>query len=228
MKPHKLGIVIPWRPQPSRLAAFNYVKSWYELIYPDAKIYLVDTDHVKFNISAARNKGCLEAFSDGCDVVIVSDADILVDKESFETTIEFCVSRNAIAIPYRSAVRLNLQQSDDLIGGVVSLAQATRGVRTSAVDVGGVCVVSRIAFEGMNGWDENFDGWGHEDLAFKLAYDTLYGEMRRFAGQIVFLYHEDRDFSNATENLSRFQMYEKVIQENPEGLKELIKHNMVS
>jgi predicted glycosyltransferase involved in capsule biosynthesis len=227
MKKYKLGIVIPWRPQPSRLAAFTYVTSWYELMYPDAKIYLSDTPHAKFNVSAARNRGCLEAFSDGCDVVIVSDADVLLEKMYFDQAIKSAGDHNSIVLPYKGAFRPSVEQSGWITSSETSWGHATRGLRQHGADVGGVCVVSRPAFEAVNGWDENFEGWGHEDMVFKLVYDTLFGTMRRFNGNLIFLAHDDRDMSNEPQNLIRYQMYIEVAKDNPEGLKDVIKNNMV-
>lgn len=54
---------------------------------------------------------------------------------------------------------------------------------------GGVIVIRVDAWWRAGGMDERFQGWGHEDAAFRLAADTLLGPTVRHPGAIHHLWH---------------------------------------
>lgn len=223
----KTGIVIPWRPQPSRIAPFEFVVSWYKAMYPDAPIYISDSKSEKFSVSAARNAGCRQAFADGCDVVIVSDADVLIEKEYLDQAIDHCRKRNSLSFPYTWCGRASYERSQGIMYDKQPWVDGS-DVNYIGLIVGAICVISKIAFEDINGWDERFYEWGHEDIAFELTFRYLHGDVKRFDGKVVMLYHEDRDMSNEPNNLSRYHLYVKTAEElGEQGLRDLIKDNML-
>jgi predicted glycosyltransferase involved in capsule biosynthesis len=223
----KTGIVIPWRPQPSRLAAFDFVMSWYREMYPDYPIYLADGGDGPFNISAARNTGCKEAFEDDCDVVIVSDADALVEKRFIDEAVAYARRRNSVAFPFNWTGYATYDMTNEILYNEGDWVNGPKVSLSTPHLVSGVYVISRIAFEDVNGWDERFVGWGHEDVAFYVTFKTLHGEIKRFDGDLLFLYHEDRDFSNEPANAGRLRIYDDTIKDfGEEGLRNLIKDNM--
>ena len=59
----------------------------------------------------------------------------------------------------------------------------------------------------MNGFDENFVGWGGEDNAFKLACDQILGPVKRLDGPLFHLWHPPTERNSHTENHVRYLAY---------------------
>ena len=58
-----LTVIIPWRAQATRLAAFDAVVDWYRSNIPGVDIMTIDSDETVFNLSRCRNLG-IDAISD--------------------------------------------------------------------------------------------------------------------------------------------------------------------
>jgi predicted glycosyltransferase involved in capsule biosynthesis len=209
----KVGLVIPWRPQPTRVYAFEATMNRYSDQLPGVTAYYGDTDDEIFNPSGARNKGCLEAIADGCDVLVVSDADLFVEPYPLHKSIEKAASENVISIPYIDLLFLSKMESDEIIAGredVHSLAKKP-GITIFRGQVGGIFVLSESTFRILNGWDERFQGWGFEDLAIREAHKAIFNrDLHRTYGIAVSLNHEDRDKSLLEDNESRFKEYQSL------------------
>src|SRR6516164_736816 len=65
-------VVIPWRPSPSRLAAYRRVREFWRLV--NWPIVTADSDTEVFSLSQARNNGVRQADT---PIVVISDADTI-------------------------------------------------------------------------------------------------------------------------------------------------------
>lgn len=76
-----------------------------------------------------------------------------------------------------------------------------RGVRTFNL------AVWRSDFERVNGFDELFQGWGHEDadLAVRLMHAGVQRKDGQFALPVLHLWHRESDRGRETENMQRLQ-----------------------
>lgn len=206
----KLGIVIPWRRQDSRAAAFTKTIERLSEQFPDATIYCSDKPVERFNISGARNKGCLEAIEDGCDTLLVVDADMLLEKDAIERAIEKSKLMVSVCLPYTLINRLNEELSTSVINNEVSFDETrtdSRGV-IQQNQVGGAYVMQSSTFLRLNGWDERFVGWGFEDDAFGAAHSAILGKtLDKVQGYAVTFYHLDRDQANLEDNRQRYYSY---------------------
>jgi hypothetical protein len=64
----------------------------------------------------------------------------------------------------------------------------------------GMLAVPREAFNRIDGYDERFVGWGHEDVAFRLKLDNEWGEHARVRdGFVMHLWHPREDATFDTE-----------------------------
>ena len=206
----KLGIVIPWRQQPSRIAAFHRTVEEISNDFPDASIYFSDTDSERFNLSASRNRGCRFAIKDGCDIMLVLDADTLLEKEAVENSIRVAYELDIVSLPYVVWNSLDTELSTSLLNKQLLVEDVRRGnVGTlSRVHVGGAYVLTASTFLRLNGWDERFVGWGFEDNAFEAAHKVLLDRgFHRSAGHAITFDHEDRDQDNIEINRQRFYEY---------------------
>lgn len=209
----KIGLVIPWRPQPTRIYAFKATVSRYSNQLPGVNIYYGDTDDEIFNVSGSRNRGCMEAISDGCDILIVSDADIFLEPYPLHKSIEKAASENIVSLPFTDIMFLSQMESSALITGEETLYSIRQkpGITVFYYQIGGVFVLSAATFKILNGWDERFEGWGFEDLAMNEAHKAILGkDYHRSHGISGSLYHDDRDKSNLEKNESRFKEYQTL------------------
>ena len=76
-----LIVLIPWRPQPSRVSAFDAVVAWYRENLGDVDIRTVDSDDEVFNLARCRNLG-IASIDDENSVVIINDADTIPELDA--------------------------------------------------------------------------------------------------------------------------------------------------
>lgn len=67
--------------------------------------------------------------------------------------------------------------------------------------------VAKSDFLAINGFDEAYQGWGHEDadLAIRLIHNKVYRKDGRFAVPVLHLWHPDNSRHNEQENWKRLQ-----------------------
>ena len=80
-------VVIPWRPAPSRIDAFERVVAWYERTLPEFEIRTLDTDDDLFALARIRNLA-VTILDDPDDVVVINDADTFPDPEPLRSAVD--------------------------------------------------------------------------------------------------------------------------------------------
>lgn len=221
----KLGIVVPWRPRPTRIQAFSLTVNRLMDQFPDSTIYYADKEEEIFNVSGSRNQGCLSAIKDDCDMLLVVDADTLLSKESVESAISKAVENDCVCLPYTTYNRLYKQLSTSLIDKEKSYEDLAVYGADSVVDhPGGAYVMSSSTFLLLNGWDQRFVGWGYEDDAFLEAHRVYLGkDIQRVEGYALSLFHMDRDQDYMEQNRQRFDYYKN---RSKEEMVEIIRGNI--
>jgi hypothetical protein len=182
-----LTVLIPWRPQPSRVAAFEAVSAWYHAHFADVTIQTVDSPDAVFNLAQCRNLG-METIVDAGQVVIINDADTLPELQPLIAAIAAAATSGLVHLPYTEYRWL----------GATGTAQHADGRELADADfelVRGACsgiyVATPTTWWTHGGQDERFRGWGFEDAAWFLAHGTLLGEEpRRHIGRVYALHHE--------------------------------------
>lgn len=222
----RIGLCIPWRAQPSRVGAFDVTIEWYSKVLPEATVYLGDEPRAKtFNVSAARNRACDAALLDGCDVLVVSDADVLPDRDALVEAIDLISSGEDMVIPYREMLRLSKEATVDVLNG--KELNREDYVEHGAW-AGGLVVISSRCFRALNGWDERFMSWGQEDDAFAIAYKTIFGkDIPRCGGDLPSLWHEDRDTSKTWNNYWILRKYEDSLKRDQSAMIRRVLDNRV-
>jgi hypothetical protein len=199
-------VIIPWRPQPSRIAAFDIVLDWYRTNLPGSDIRLVDSVDPVFNLAQCRNSG-VASVDDADEVVIIGDADTLPELPPLRAAIEAAASDGLVHLPYTEYRWL----------GAAGTAQLTDGAALADCDFelvrgacSGVYVTTPATWRRHGGQDERFRGWGFEDAAWYLAHETLLGEPpRRHEGRVYALHHkaEVREGEHYDANAALMQGY---------------------
>ncbi len=198
-------VVLPWRPAPSRIPAFERVLAWYAAQLPELTVHTVDTDDDPFVLAACRNRAMREAAPDS--VVVVGDADTLPEPGALRAAIEAARRSDLVHLPYTAYHWLGRSGTAQFAAGV-PLPDCDHELVVGACS--GVYVATPRTWASHGGQDENFRGWGFEDAAWYLAHQTLLGAPPvRHPGRVYALHHEGEVRSGARydANARRMQRY---------------------
>jgi hypothetical protein len=183
----KLGLVIPWREQPSRIKPLQAVLHWYETNLVDIEIFYSDRPGEFWNASASRNDGVKRAQEAHCDVIIINDADTLPEIEPLLKAIEQCQKDGMIHNPYRKCKYFDIEMTEKFFAGSdIKLLKHTLYTEAN----GGIYVCTPEAWWSVGGMDEKFIQWGGEDTALELAHTVIKGnKLIKHDGYIYCLGH---------------------------------------
>ncbi|MET4583102.1 hypothetical protein ABIE21_002621 [Conyzicola nivalis] len=180
-------VIIPWRPQPSRLAAFEATSEWYRANLPGAEIRTVDSGDVPFNLARCRNVG-MDAVADPDEVVIIGDADTIPSIAPLLEAVSAARDSGLVHLPYTRYQWLGAVGTAAFFDGApLESVEATLVVGACS----GVYVTTPRTWASHGGQDERFRGWGFEDSAWFAAHTTLLGSQpQRHDGNVYALHHE--------------------------------------
>lgn len=198
-------IVIPWRPAPSRLDAFDRVVDWYGRHFPELPLLTVDTGEQPFVLAACRNSAMADAGEE--EVVVIGDADTIPEPEALRAAIHAARTSDRVQLPYTEYRWLGRTGSAQYAEGV-ALDQCEHDLVTGACS--GVYVATPRTWARHGGQDERFRGWGFEDAAWYLAHETLVGAPpQRHEGRVYALHHvgETRAGAQYEANAARMARY---------------------
>lgn len=222
---NKVAFVIPLRLSELREPPFRYLENWLKTEFVDIPIYTSDSRQgVRFNVSEARNRGCLRAINDDVDILIVLDADTLVSKSVIEKAVRIAEETGALVMS-KGYVLLTEEESVDIFKGEKWPTSFEAKVFQSTP--GGLWVMSAEVFKTVNGWDERFIGWGYEDNALLSAYRKIYGKRaRRIKCLLLSLWHGNKDFTveSYLVNQERYMEYKSI---DKKYIHSLVDGNMV-
>ena len=213
-------VIIPWRPQPSRLAAFEATSRWYVENLPGAVVRTVDSGEVPFNLARCRNVG-IAAVPDPDEVVVIGDADTIPSIEPLLAAIAAAATSGLVHLPYTRYQWLGaLGTAAFFDGSPLAGVDATLVVGACS----GVYVTSPRTWASHGGQDERFRGWGFEDSAWYAAHTTLLGAVpQRHDGDVYALHHETqlREGEQYEANAALRERY-RAAEPSPEAMRELV------
>lgn len=162
-------LIIPWRETPSRKLIFKKVLDNYKQIFDDKNIIFCDSGSKIFNLSASRNIGIEQAINKNVKAIVVSDADVLVNLTTLIKAIKYAINNNKIVLPYNKVIQ---QDYDCNVLFTLPVPQPNR------INPCSLCIIIPTEiYKVIGGFDENFVGWGPEDIDFHLRYINKYKEM---------------------------------------------------
>jgi GT2 family glycosyltransferase len=165
-------------------------KHWEELGFD-----IVEGDHNEgpFNRSAAINTAA--RLAGDWDTAIVIDSDVIVNLNVVRDGITVSNEMDRIVFPFRVRQTLNHGMTSRILSGYNGSWVA--GIKGSFHDNLSSClVVPRSVWDAVGGFDERFIGWGWEDVAFKIAADTMAGNAMRLPGDLWHLWHHTSPENN--------------------------------
>jgi hypothetical protein len=163
-----------------------WVKAWWQR---EVKLSIVEGHHTEglFNRSAALNAAY--AKSPPCDVYLIIDADVICDPEQVAEAIELAHKEQRIYLAFSRRHNLNPRGTEKVMGGEQGSWRAWIG-KTYNDMASSAIAIPRATWDLLGGFDEKFEGWGFEDSAFALAYETLTGHtIQKVPGELWHLWH---------------------------------------
>lgn len=202
----KIGVVIPWREQPSRVRAFNAVVNWYKENLPEAQIYLPNHPGKVWMPSHTRNDGMRMAEKDGCDVVIFNDADTFPQLGPLRRAIQAASSDGRFHNPFTHYRMLEDRGTEQFFAGT-DLTKCSFKPFNSAC--WGTVVCTPKAWWDIGGMDEKFMQWGYEDTAMQIAHTIIKGTQFVKHQGIAFALGHAPQARNTPEFKNNRQLYEE-------------------
>jgi len=190
-------VLVPRRADPERDAIWDWVRRFWAL-QVGLPIFegWHDADEGPFNRSAAINRAAAEAGD--WDVAVVIDADVVLYHKMVTGAVDKVVRTGGPVLAYTERHQLTRQGSPYVLAsdpGRVDLRVAPRTWRRwTRARLRGACssanVVTRGLWETVGGFDEEFVGWGYEDIAFRVACETMSEvEMFKIPGVLFHIWH---------------------------------------
>lgn len=204
-----------------------WVRDRFHANHPDIAIFEGnDEGPGKFNRSLAINRAADAAGA--WDLALIADSDTFVDPAQVRQaadnathgTIEFWLTYDAFHY-------LSRRMSDLIMDGYTGYWGEGNGIEwTMAGTCSSSLVVTRRLWDGVGGFDENFEGWGFEDVAFSHACQTFGGGVARIPGGAWHLHHPSSPENNASSpewiaNRERMMRYHDVSCDRS-GMRELL------
>ena len=141
-KKHKLGVIVPYRNRYDHLLKFKRsISDYLELNDIDHVLIVVEQDDAKlFNRGKLLNVGFLRAVKEGCDYVVFHDVDMI-------------------------PIKVDYSYSDVPIHLATDLISGDKTFKRQLFDsyFGGVTLFPITAFQLINGYSNDYWGWGFED-----------------------------------------------------------------
>jgi hypothetical protein len=173
-------VCIPWRPSPSRLAAFARVQEYWAMFgWP---VVTADSNTTIFSLAQARNNAVRKAKT---EVVVIADADtlpmpLLVLKAVAEPD-GVCWPFNRYRIISQDYLHTPLEQ-------LATVPHINTWDGAGIAGVGGCLVCTRREYWRLGGQPPEFIGWGWEDTAFTMVVRTL-STAKRLRGNVYAFEH---------------------------------------
>jgi hypothetical protein len=183
-------ILVPRRAGiPDRDRLWDFARSWWANDFPGWPIMEGNHDVGPFNRSAALNAAA--AAAGDWDTAVIIDADVLADPDTVRTAVDVAAATGRMVLAYHERIHLSPKGTEKVLAGFTGNWRAAGMVQRTYLDsCSSAVVVARSLWDEVGGFDELFSGWGWEDVAFRIACETISGKpMVRLAADLYHLHH---------------------------------------
>lgn len=174
------NVYLPWRPQPSRIPAFQYTAAWWER--HGFTVHIIDSRDEPFSLAATRNLAVERANGP----VVIADADTVGTIEAINEALDLTTQQRRTYLPYTDYRSLGETGTAQALAGT-PLHQCQHFSWPPAVS--GIYITTPQAWNSYGGQDPRFKGWLGEDIAHQIAHETLNGPLGRTNGTAYALGH---------------------------------------
>jgi len=181
-----VAVVIPFNSKEEwRIKAFNWILAWWA---NNTDYEVLQGWEDPYTKGSAAHNGVAET---DASTLIIADADCFIENPGHILDYVSAVESGQFkwVIPHKKVYRIPEELTEKLYQtGTYDLRQI--GCYNISLNLGGgMVVLSRAAWETVNGIDPRFMGWGGEDVSFGWALRCLVGEPTRGFSNLVHLYH---------------------------------------
>ena len=194
-----------------RAIILDWVYMRLKSLYKDSEIVLSVDNGKVFNKGKTINNGAKNATR---DILVIIDADIFFDKDLIDKSIEN-LNDNDFLIPYYECRYLEVYGTSRILKCKhdIELEKCPPfSANIFETSSGGISIMHKSDFDYINGFDEDFLGWGCEDNAFMHKASSLLN-FKRLNKVIYHLYHvpclEDDNFRNNQIRCSKINKMDK-------------------
>jgi hypothetical protein len=180
-----VAVVIPSNPCDEwRERALAYVRSWYTDVLGVEPI--IGTCDGEWSKGTAIANGVAQT---DADVLVLADADSFIQPHTvIAHAVNLVSDGRPWVMPHNSVYRLTDRETLRVTGGDEWGLRLARPAYRGTIG-GGITVLTRNAYDTVNGVDPRYYGWGGEDVAFGYALTTLVGPLIRLHGRLIHLWH---------------------------------------
>lgn len=217
-----VAVVIPWRPGTAeRNAHKETVRAHLRALLPDALHIDADSGHQPFSRAGSRNEGVRQAEQAGADVVVLCDADTLVEPEPLHAAIA-AASDGVLHLPYTYYRGLSCEGTALHLSGKPAAECPTDLEHEWAT--GGVLVIQPASWWKAGGMEERCIGWGHEDVIMRVCADALLGPTVRHEGTITHLWHPPESGLGSPQHIANGELCARynAVANDPVSVRQLI------
>lgn len=176
MKP-SVQVVIPWRPSPERMAAFERTMQFWN--YVGWPVVFGDSPADKpFSLAQARNRGVAKT---SAQIVVVSDADTIPTLQNVVRAVDDPGPGVTWVFSHYRRIHQDWVDKPDLMGAPL--------IESWENGLGGCYVCKRSTYFYIGGTDPRFIEWGFEDTSMYAVASTL-AQARRMPG-VIFSFEHD-------------------------------------
>lgn len=201
-----VSVLFPFGPDNGpRSEAFEWVLKFYDRMFPEVEICIVEINEQPFPKARAINQAAEKATR---DIFLIADTDLFFDPDLLNVAVKELES-HAWVLPFARRLYLDKESSKKVISSDPQwpIQVEIKVHQAPQVGWGLLNVVPRKFFEAVNGFDERFVGWGGEDDTFAVSLNTLCGPGKRLNGSAYHLWHPQGDMSNYGNNLKLLKAY---------------------
>lgn len=179
----KVRIAVPRRADGGRRdQLWEFCRRWWTETHPDFEIVEGHHDEGPFNRAAAINNAAAGEW----DVLLVLDGDVIC--EQAKDAVDRAAATGRMALAYTAYRGLSRQMTDRVLDGYDGSWESGVALKLTG-HVSSCLAVPRALWEQVGGFDERFQGWGHEDRQFHMVCRTLGGGVEEIPGLVWHLWH---------------------------------------
>ncbi|HVM07201.1 MAG TPA: glycosyltransferase [Acidimicrobiales bacterium] len=198
--PQRTVVLVPRRAGlADRDRLWEFARSWWANDFPDWAIVEGHHEIGPFNRSKALNDAARSAGD--WDVAVLIDADVLAHRDTVRTAVDVAAATNRMVLAYHERIHLSQRGTERVLAGFDGNWKQSGMVHRVFLDsCSSAVVVSRKLWDDVGGFDEKFSGWGWEDVAFRIACETISGHpMVQLAAPLFHLHHRVSSENNTRE-----------------------------
>ena len=207
----KVAVLVPRRCDGGRRdELWAWVKARHVDLYPDWPIYEGHHTDGRFNRAKAINDAARAAGP--WDAAIVMDADSFVPEAAPVDALRLAEATGACVYAHDEYHGLSFEDSEAVMAGERD-PEGCKPAFFARKTCSSYQVVPRALWDAIGGFDEGFEGWGGEDVAFYYAAYT-FGAVAEVRGPMFHLWHEpawDAGHGHDKPNVDRMLRYQACI-----------------